>query len=95
MKLHFQHWLMKLPVFRNYGATTLGSHIFFREPKEKVPQKLIDHEKVHVEQIEKLGAVLFYATYLLDYLRNRLRGMDHAKAYREIRFEKEAYERVK
>lgn len=48
------------------------------------------HELIHVKQFGDLGMVVFVLRYLGDYLRGRLRGLDHKRAYRDIRFEVEA-----
>ena len=51
---------------------------------------LIHHELVHVRQWRRYGAIGFLARYVGAYLRGRLRGLDHAGAYRRIPFEIEA-----
>jgi hypothetical protein len=53
---------------------------------------LIAHELAHCRQYQKHGPWRFRARYLSSYFRNRLRGMDHLKAYRNIPFEVEARE---
>lgn len=51
------------------------------------------HELVHVRQYRDFGGIPpFWAEYGLDYLLNRLEGLDHLDAYREISFEQEAYD---
>ena len=53
---------------------------------------LIAHEVAHCLQYHKHGAWRFRARYLASYFKNRMRGMDHLKAYRSIPFEIEARE---
>lgn len=53
---------------------------------------LIAHEIAHCQQYQKIGTWRFRARYLSAYFKNRLRGMDHLKAYRNIPFEIEARE---
>ena len=53
---------------------------------------LIAHEVAHCTQYRKHGAWRFRARYLAAYFKNRMRGMDHLKAYRSIPFEIEARE---
>lgn len=53
---------------------------------------LIAHEVAHCLQYHKHGTWRFRARYLAAYFKNRLRGMDHLKAYRNIPFEIEARE---
>jgi hypothetical protein len=52
---------------------------------------VIAHEHVHVEQIEKIGWWKFYYSYLLEYVKNRFKGLNHNQAYMEISYEKDAY----
>jgi len=49
-------------------------------------------EVAHCLQCRKHGARRFRARYLAAHLKNRLRGMNHLKAYRGIPFEIEARE---
>jgi hypothetical protein len=53
---------------------------------------LIAHEVAHCVQYRRYGAWRFRARYLAAYFKNRLRGMNHLKAYRAIPFEIEARE---
>lgn len=53
---------------------------------------LIAHEVAHCRQYHQHGAWRFRARYLANYFKNRLRGMKHLKAYRQIPFEIEARE---
>ena len=52
--------------------------------------RLIVHELMHVEQVRRHGAVRHGLTYLVDYGRGRLAGLDHWEAYRAVGFEDEA-----
>lgn len=51
---------------------------------------LIAHEIAHCQQYQRHGTWRFRARYLAAYFKNRWRGMDHLKAYRNIPFEIEA-----
>jgi len=53
---------------------------------------LIAHEVAHCLQYHKHGAWRFRARYLASYFKNRMRGMNHLRAYRSIPFEIEARE---
>src|SRR5262245_29757556 len=53
---------------------------------------LIAHEVAHCLQYQKYGAWRFRARYIAAYFKNRMRGMNHLKAYRSIPFEIEARE---
>lgn len=53
---------------------------------------LLNHESIHWHQIERVGVITFYFTYLKEYVFYRKQGLLHDPAYRAISFEKEAYE---
>ena len=72
-------------------AMCVGRFILFREKAEKVPASLDAHEMTHQRQMDQHGVFRFYLIYCLEYLAHRIRLGDHSRAYREIKFEKEAY----
>lgn len=62
--------------------------------QDKHPSSLItSHEQIHLRQIKELGAFKFYYLYVKEYLIGRKRGLSHYEAYRQISFEREAYEK--
>lgn len=56
---------------------------------------LINHEKIHLRQQLELLVLPFYILYLANYLINLFIYKNHQKAYRNIIFEKEAFENEK
>jgi hypothetical protein len=50
------------------------------------------HEQIHVNQIKKDGIVKFYGRYLWEYFQGRKQGLTHYQAYRNISYEKEAFD---
>lgn len=56
-------------------------------------EAITSHEKIHLRQIKDLGVIKFYYLYLKEYLIGRKRGLSHYEAYRQISFEREAYEK--
>jgi hypothetical protein len=57
----------------------------------KSHKKFINHEKIHLAQQLELLLIGFYLFYLLHYLYNLIKFLNHHKAYLNIVFEKEAY----
>ncbi len=53
---------------------------------------LVNHERIHIRQQIELLVIPFYVWYLINYLVNRFKYNSHDKAYRNIIFEKEAFE---
>lgn len=67
---------------------TLFPFIFVRPSASDVT---INHEKIHLQQQLELLVILFYIIYGLDYIIGRFKGLNDYDAYRNIRFEKEAF----
>ena len=72
-------------------AMALFPFMIFKDAAQKDNVLLINHEKIHFRQQLELLILPFYILYLLNYLFNLLRFRNHAKAYFQISFEKEAY----
>jgi hypothetical protein len=95
MRVHlgFPFWLRPF-VANGVAGITLGERIYLHPSVAGMPREWIGsillHESVHVMQYRRHGLVGFLARYLLEYLRNRARGMSAERAYREISFEREA-----
>lgn len=83
----------KIPQRIGTGGITLYPFVYIAKTKEECPQHLIDHEMVHIQQIEKIGVIRFYSSYVWQYLKGRLSGKNHYDTYRSISFEVEAYGR--
>jgi hypothetical protein len=71
------------------AAITLYPFALFRDAQPG--PELVNHERIHVAQVRTVGWLPFYAGYLGQYARGRLRGLGHAAAYRAIGYEAEAY----
>ncbi|KAA9355189.1 hypothetical protein [Larkinella humicola] len=53
---------------------------------------LLHHERIHLRQQLELGLLPFYVWYLLEYLIRRWQYTHHYDAYRNISFEREAFD---
>lgn len=95
MKEIKEHYKSFIPKLFKAEAITFDNHIFYLRSKESVASRWKIHERVHVEQYRKFGVFLFLTLYMLQYLYNRLKGLNHFEAYRNISFEREAYEKEK
>ncbi len=78
--------------FVPYSAMALYPFILVKREEMKQNVILIHHEKIHHRQQLELLIVPFYLLYLFNYLYNLLRYRNHYKAYREIIFEREAFQ---
>jgi hypothetical protein len=75
------------------AAMTLGPVVLVVRGHER-DRRLLVHELVHVRQWRELGAPRFLIAYLGAYVRNRVRGLDHWRAYEAIPLEVEARARA-
>jgi hypothetical protein len=77
-------------IFGHYDGLSFFIFVFYyKHCREKT--SLINHEKIHFYQQLEMLFVLHWLLYGIFYLRNRLRGHTHDKAYRLNPFEEEAY----
>jgi hypothetical protein len=87
----FPKWLRPL-LMRNVIAITLGRRIWIADHvREEDIATLVRHEMVHVRQMARLGLGRFLWRYILEYIRNRRRGLSHDDAYLAVSFEVEAF----
>ncbi|MBI5011976.1 MAG: hypothetical protein HZC06_04075 [Methylocystis sp.] len=93
LRVRYRHWVFRLPFVRNYRGMVVGRTILFKGDESEVSQTLFRHELIHQEQIDRHGIARFYLIYFRDYLLNLWRLRNHDAAYRNIPFEKEAFER--
>ncbi|MEH0158518.1 hypothetical protein V6R21_30980 [Limibacter armeniacum] len=74
------------------AGITLYPFIIVKTKELKVNPVLINHELIHIRQQQELLVIPFYLLYLGHYLYNLYKYKDAYIAYRNICFEREAYE---
>lgn len=73
----------------NINAVTVWKWVLY---VDKNPSDvLINHERIHLDQIKRDGVFTFYFRYLRYYLILRVEGLPHFLAYKNIPYEQEAY----
>jgi hypothetical protein len=92
-RVRYRHWIFRLPFVRRYRGMVVGRTILFKASAGEITPALHRHELIHQEQMDRHGIARFYLIYFRDYLANLWRLRDHDAAYRNIPFEREAYER--
>ena len=79
-----------------YIAINIFGIIFARKKMKYYPDSIknviINHELIHTKQIKELFYIPFYMLYLCNYIYNLFVYRNHKNAYRNIYFEKEAYD---
>lgn len=78
-----------LPLGRRYYAINICGVLFAKGPCDKY---LLNHEKIHTEQIKELLVLGFYIWYVVEWAFKSLMYGSFYKGYRNISFEREAYD---
>ncbi len=82
----------RIPPLCGEWATTIYPFIFLKAGLSADQERIIlSHEMIHVAQVERLGWLRFYTSYIVYYIKGRLKGLSHKDAYLAIPFEAEAY----
>jgi hypothetical protein len=80
---------------KGYGGLTIFPFIIVGEMKYKNDEVFLTHERIHIRQQLEMLVGLFFIWYLLEYLVRLIQYGDRTRAYRNISFEREAYENEK
>ncbi len=91
-KVRFRYpWWLRPLLMRGVVGITIGRRIYLAASvTQQQVERFLNHELMHVRQINRVGLLRFYWRYLVEYVRNRRGGMNAAEAYRNISFEIEA-----
>ena len=83
--------------FKGFLAINLFGVLFVRGNKNniKISQNIINHESIHTAQIKEMFYILFYIAYFFEWMFRICQYGPNKKAYRNISFEKEAYDNEK
>lgn len=74
------------------SGIALYPFILFRNKETLQNECTINHEKIHIRQQAELGVVFFYLWYVIEYGWKWLALRNSFSAYKNISFEREAYE---
>lgn len=98
LKFHANFFLLP----KSFSAITLFGHVFSNKTKEALKKylnsyygkKMANHERIHILQSKtfKTRYFGFYCYYLAYWVKNLFKYGFNINAYRNIPFEKEAYE---
>lgn len=78
--------------FQGFIAMNLFGFLFVRKDlKDKVNERVINHESIHTAQMKEMLYIFFYIWYLIEWFINVFRFLEFHEAYRNIKFEKEAF----
>lgn len=74
--------------FKGFAAINLFGILFVRKGVT-VDEEMINHEAIHTEQMKEMLYVFFYLWYVIEWI---IRLFMKGNAYRNISFEREAYD---
>ena len=77
---------------KGYRGLTLFPFVIIRNFLDKENKVLLNHEKIHIRQQLELLIFPFFVLYFLEYLVRLVQFKNKNKAYRNISFEREAYD---
>ena len=80
---------------KGYRGITLFPFIFLLRKEDKRNGVLVNHEKIHIRQQLELLVLPFFIWYGIEFLIRRVQFKNWSRAYRNISFEREAYENEK
>jgi len=80
---------------KGFRGITLFPFIIVLQSDLKQNQVIINHEKIHIRQQLELLILPFFIWYAIEFLVRIVICKDRNKAYRNISFEREAYENEK
>ena len=88
IKIRHNHWITRLI---KVGGITIYPYILLRDQKGETKRSTYKHELHHTYQVQNVGWICFYLSYLIYYFAGLLRYKSWNHAYHEIPYEAEAY----
>jgi hypothetical protein len=84
--------ISKYFVPKNYLGITIFPFIFLKKKSLKGNKTIINHERIHLKQQVEMLWILFFIWYGIEFLIKLTKYRNWNIAYKNISFEKEAYE---
>ena len=82
----------KFLIPKGFSGITVFPFIVFRTRFYRDNMVTVNHEKIHIRQQLELLILPFYVLYFIDFIVKYVKFRDKHLAYKNIVFEKEAYE---
>ncbi|MBA4153761.1 MAG: hypothetical protein C0512_05385 [Flavobacterium sp.] len=80
---------------KGFRGLTLFPFVFLKHHGDKHNAVLLNHERIHIRQQIELLIIPFFLWYGLEFLYKWIKYKDRNLAYRNICFEREAYQNEK
>lgn len=92
LKIYYNHWYPRLLHIR--GIVYYPFVLIAISRGEAIKERILHHEWIHVQQIRRDGLLYFYLRWNVEFLLRFLKYFHYRRAYREISYEREAYEQM-
>lgn len=80
---------------KGYRGLTVFPFVFVSQQSEKENSVLVHHERIHLRQQMELLVLPFFVWYGIEFLLKWMKYRNRKMAYRNIIFEREAYDQEK
>ena len=80
---------------KGFRGLTFFPFVFMADKEDKLNEIFINHEKIHLRQQLELLIVPFFIWYLMEFFVRWFQFKDKYVAYKNISFEREAYDNEK
>ena len=80
---------------KGFNAVTLWPFVVLRKAEFRNDNRLLFHERIHLRQQAELLVLPFYIWYGIEFLLRWIQYVNRHEAYRNISFEREAYQNDK
>ncbi|SFI95066.1 hypothetical protein [Myroides guanonis] len=77
---------------KGFDGLSFFPFLFVKDKKLLDSKVFMNHEKIHLKQQLEMLLLIFYVWYLLEFVVRWIQCGSRYRAYREISFEKEAYQ---
>lgn len=81
----------KFLLFKGFNGVSIWPFVILKNKRFKNDSVLLNHEKIHLKQQAELLLIGFYLWYIIEYGIRILQYKNNHLAYRNISFEREAY----
>ena len=85
-------FIAKHIVPKGFIGITLFPFIFLKNESFRGNEKLIYHERIHLEQQREMLVLFFYVIYGLEWVLKLIKYRNRYLAYKNLSFEREAYQ---
>lgn len=80
---------------KGFRGITLFPFVIFTHAEDKENTVVVNHERIHIRQQVEMLVLPFYVWYFVEFMIRLIICKSRSKAYRNISFEREAYENEK